>query len=79
MGIKRAWLDHISVRRRWRRRGLAASLIASTIRLLRERGMDEAALGVDAENPTGATRLYERAGMYVAFEAVVYEKRLPGL
>ena len=28
---------------------------------------------------TGATRLYERAGMYVAFEAVVYEKRLPGL
>jgi hypothetical protein len=33
-------------------------------------------LGVDAQNPTGATRLYERAGMHQVFEAVVYEKPL---
>jgi hypothetical protein len=33
-------------------------------------------LGVDAENPTGATRLYERAGMHVAWSAALYEKRL---
>jgi len=33
-------------------------------------------LGVDAENPTGATRLYERAGMHVAYEAVAFEKPL---
>ncbi len=36
-------------------------------------------LGVDAQNPTGATRLYKKAGMYVAAEYVIYEKELrPG-
>jgi ribosomal protein S18 acetylase RimI-like enzyme len=36
-------------------------------------------LGVDASNPTGATRLYQRAGMVVASEHVTYEKELrPG-
>jgi len=38
-----------------------------------ERGL---VLGVDAENPTGATRLYQRAGMQVAFEFVACEKQL---
>jgi len=40
------------------------------------RGERAVALGVDAENPTGATRLYERAGMHMLFDAVVYEKQL---
>jgi hypothetical protein len=36
-------------------------------------------LGVDAANPTGATRLYQRAGMYVASEFLTFEKELrPG-
>jgi ribosomal protein S18 acetylase RimI-like enzyme len=36
-------------------------------------------LGVDAQNPTGATRLYQKAGMYPASEFVTYEKELrPG-
>jgi hypothetical protein len=33
-------------------------------------------LGVDAENPTGATRLYESVGMRVLKEDVVFEKEL---
>jgi hypothetical protein len=33
-------------------------------------------LGVDAQNPTGATRLYERAGLRVIKEDIVYEKEL---
>jgi mycothiol synthase len=40
------------------------------------RGVRSVGLGVDAQNPTGATRLYERAGMHVVFEAIVYEKEL---
>lgn len=76
LGVSRAWLDHVSVRRRWRKRGLAASLIASTLRLLRERGVDEAALGVDAENPSGALRLYERLGFRVHREGVGYRKAM---
>ena len=35
-----------------------------------------AALGVDSQNPTGATRLYERAGMRVLWRADVWEKEL---
>ncbi|MCZ7589296.1 MAG: hypothetical protein M5U27_10690 [Gaiella sp.] len=34
------------------------------------------ALGVDVENPTGATRLYERAGMRVLWQADVWQKEL---
>ena len=77
LGVRRAWLDHISVRRPWRQRGLAASLIASTLRLLRERGLEEAALGVDAENPTGAVRLYERMGFARWRTGMAYRKDLP--
>ena len=37
-------------------------------------------LGVDAANPTGATRLYQKAGMHVAAEYVTCEKEIrPGV
>ena len=45
---------------------LAAALVARSLLVLRERGMDSAILGVDAENPTGALGVYERAGFEVA-------------
>ena len=35
-------------------------------------------LGVDVQNPTGATRLYERAGMHVSSSFVYFEKALAG-
>lgn len=62
LGIKVGWLEQVSVRRPWRRRGVGAAVIAGSLRLLRDRGMAEASLGVDAENPTGALALYERLG-----------------
>jgi mycothiol synthase len=62
LGLSRGWLEHISVRRPWRRRGLATALIAETLRLLRDLGLEEGALGVDSENLTGALRLYESLG-----------------
>ena len=43
------------------------------------RGERRVGLGVDAESPTGATRVYERAGMRTLWHAIVYEKELrPG-
>jgi len=43
------------------------------------RGTRRVGLGVDAASPTGATRLYERAGMRVSREFAVYEIELrPG-
>jgi mycothiol synthase len=56
------WLDSVATRRPWRRRGLAGALIARSLRVLGERGMEIAALGVDTQSPTGALRLYESFG-----------------
>ncbi len=39
-------------------------------------GTPKAALGVDAENTTGAVRLYESAGMRVTHRLDIYEKVL---
>jgi mycothiol synthase len=66
----------LGVRKPWRRRGIAQALLQHAFAEFYGRGKRRVALGVDAENPTGATRLYERAGMHVAFEAVAYGKEL---
>jgi ribosomal protein S18 acetylase RimI-like enzyme len=78
LGIKVGWLEEVAVRRPWRRRGLGAALIAGSLRTFRDRGMDEASLGVDAENPTGALALYERLGFRRHRSFRVYRKRIAG-
>ncbi|MGH2465294.1 MAG: GNAT family N-acetyltransferase, partial [Candidatus Limnocylindrales bacterium] len=74
LGIKRGWLDHVSVRRPWRRRGLASALIVAALVGLRSAGMTEAALGTDAQNVTGAVHLYEVIGFRRARTTVKYRK-----
>lgn len=76
LGVRRGWLDHVSVRRQWRRRGLASALIADSLRAHREAGMAEAALGVDAENLSGALRVYESQGFRRVRTGVSYRKAL---
>jgi mycothiol synthase len=76
LGLDIGWLDHVSVRRPWRRRGLASALIARSLVVLRDRGMALAALGVDAENPTGALGVYERLGFTPHQTWVTYRKPL---
>jgi len=61
-GVLRGWTDPICVRRPWRKRGLARALIMRSLRLLKEQGMTEGALGVDTQNLSGALRLYESCG-----------------
>jgi mycothiol synthase len=70
------WVGALGVRRDWRRRGLGLALLQHAFREFYRRGQSRVALGVDAQNPTGATRLYERASMHVAYEAVAFEKGL---
>lgn len=73
------WVGTLGVRRAWRKRGLGEALLLHSFGELYKRGMKTVGLGVDAENPTGATRLYKKAGMQIAAEYVVYEKELrPG-
>ena len=70
------WIRSLFVRRPWRRQGLGMALLLDAFRRFHERGERRVGLGVDAESPTGATRLYERAGMHVVEDTVVYRKDL---
>ena len=72
------WVHSIGVRPAWRRRGLGEALLTHSFAELYRRGRKHIGLGVDAENPTGATRLYERLGMHVASSFVYFEKDLGG-
>ena len=72
----RGYTEDIAVRRPWRRRGLASALIARSLTALQERGMAEAALSVDAENPTGALRVYERLGYHPVKQWTVFRRPL---
>ena len=77
MGI--GWIGTLGVRRPWRKMGLGLALLQHSFGEFYKRGMTTIGLGVDASNPTGATRLYQRVGMYVASEFATYEKELrPG-
>ena len=70
------WVERLGVRPAWRRRGIGGALLRAAFAEFFRRGERTVALQVDAESPTGATRLYERAGMHVLYEAVVWEKEL---
>jgi len=74
LGVKRGWLNSVFSRRQWRKRGLAAALIARSLELIKERGMDTGILGVDADNPTGALGLYERIGFEVAERSTAWRR-----
>ncbi len=70
------WIDTLAVRRPWRRKGLGMALLLHSFGEFYRRGKHKVGLGVDSQNLTGATRLYERAGMHVARTYISYEKEL---
>ncbi len=76
LGVRRGWLEHISVRRPWRRRGLARAITAASLVKLREAGLEEAMLGVDSENPNGALGLYKGLGFTLRNRAAAYSRAL---
>ena len=76
LGLARGWLDSVFTRRAWRRRGLARALIVRSLHLLRERGLEIAILGVDADNPSGAFGLYESAGFRATQRSISWRKPL---
>jgi ribosomal protein S18 acetylase RimI-like enzyme len=66
----------LAVRKPWRRRGLGRALLLHAFREFHRRGYERVSLGVDSENPTGATRLYASVGMHVESEHITFEKEL---
>jgi mycothiol synthase len=73
---RRGYTEVIWVRRPWRRRGLARSLLTQSIQMFRDMGMEEIVQGVDVQNPHGALRLYESVGYQVDRRHTVYRKPL---
>ena len=69
-------VDTLAVRGPWRRRGVARALLLAEFAEFQRRGIRAAELVVDAESPTGATRLYEGVGMGVIRQSEFWEKPL---
>jgi len=70
------WIGALGVRPAWRGRGLAKALLLHSFGEFHRRGQRRVGLGVDSQNATGATRLYESIGMVVDSEQVVWEKEV---
>ena len=68
------YVNLLGVRRAWRRQGLGEALLLRSFDAFRQRGLTRGTLGVDASSVTGATRLYERAGMRVYRDTVFLER-----
>jgi ribosomal protein S18 acetylase RimI-like enzyme len=73
---KRGYTEGISVRRPYRKLGLATALLTRSLQIFKDMGMEEAALGVDSQNLSGAFRLYERVGFRVYKRQTIYRKPL---
>lgn len=77
--LDNGWVGRLSVRRSYRQRGLGTALLLHAFREFQRRGYHSVALGVDSQNLTGATRLYEQVGMRVTRQFDSYRKVLrPG-
>lgn len=70
------WVSILGVRRPWRKRGIGLALLRHSFNEFYRRGKRKVGLGVDAQNLTGALRLYENAGMHVHQVFDQYEKEL---
>ena len=66
----------LAVRRPWRQQGVGLAMLHHVFGEYYRRGTQRCALGVDATSLTGATRLYEKAGMHVQRQSVSYDKVL---
>jgi mycothiol synthase len=61
-GRREAWIENLATVKEWRGRGVASALIAASLKTFATAGFTHAMLGVDADNPTGAHRLYKALG-----------------
>lgn len=77
--LQTGYVSELSVRRPWRRRGIGSALLLKCLGEFRRRGLERAALDVDSESLTGATRIYKRVGFRPVRQVVAMEKELrPG-
>jgi ribosomal protein S18 acetylase RimI-like enzyme len=71
-GGRIGWTENISVQPEYRRRGLARTLLARSLRVVRDAGATCAGLTVDLRNPNEAVELYRSMGYQITSETFEY-------
>jgi ribosomal protein S18 acetylase RimI-like enzyme len=73
-GFSSAYIDLVGVTREWRKRGVAAALLANTLAATKSAGLEQAVLDVDSESPTGAQGLYAAAGFTESHRSITFTR-----
>lgn len=73
-GRNEGWIAMLGTRRGFRRIGLGRAMLLAGMHQLKVAGVEEALLGVDAENPSGAKQLYESVGFRQVYTWISYVK-----
>ncbi len=68
------WVDHLSVRQAWRKRGIGKALLLHSFGEFYRRGIQHIKLSVDSKSLTNAPRLYESVGMNTVQQYHIYRK-----
>jgi len=70
------WVDHLSVRRAWRNRGIGKALLLHSLGEFYRRGVRHVKLSVDSKSLSNAPRLYEQVGMKTIQQYHIYTKEM---
>jgi len=73
---KYGWILNIGVLKPHRRKDVGTALMLRAMSYLKEQGMENALLYVDDQNPTHATKLYEKVGFRLYHKNASYELQL---
>ena len=68
------WVDHLSVRQPWRKRGIGKALLLHSFGEFHRRGVTNVKLSVDSKSLTNAPKLYESVGMQTVQQYHIYRK-----
>jgi mycothiol synthase len=68
------WVDHLSVRPPWRKRGIGKALLLHSFGEFHRRGVTNVKLSVDSKSLTNAPKLYESVGMQTVQQYHIYRK-----
>ena len=75
-GKSEGWVGTLGTRRGYRKLGLGRAMLLAALHWLKSQGLQTGVLDVDADNPTGALRLYESVGFRTVKTEVVYSKEV---
>lgn len=70
------WVDHLSVRRAWRNRGIGKALLLHSFAEFFWRHIHQVKLSVDSKSLTNAPHLYESLGMRTEQQYHIYRKEI---